>query len=196
MTDTAGLVGSFPIGPTGRRHEHDDGTRRRTRWTGSPLVIGHPTRVALRVASSPTTSPTSRTKSSSVASLDSHRVHGHRGRTWVRTGPIWALLSALRRERKALMACCAHDPHGQRHRAAAVSNGLVVCGLGSTNPTIASVSLLVNGLPEITTHTETSTTIRETPPWFSVVPGSVVSVEGGDPAGPTDGRAFGYLISN
>ncbi len=71
----------------------------------------------------------------------------------------------------------------------------VVTGLGSTNPTVASVVLLVDGLPEMTTHTETSTTIRETPSWFSVSPGAVISAQGGDVGDPGDGRIFGYLMT-
>jgi len=69
----------------------------------------------------------------------------------------------------------------------------VSTGLGSTNPTVASVLLLADGIPELTTHTETPTTIRETPSWFSVPAGKSISVQGGDPAGD-DARAFGYLI--
>ena len=69
----------------------------------------------------------------------------------------------------------------------------VSTGLGSTNPSVASVLLLADGIPELTTHTETPTTIRETPSWFSVPGGKSISVQGGDPAGD-DARAFGYLI--
>jgi hypothetical protein len=69
----------------------------------------------------------------------------------------------------------------------------VLAGLGSTNPTVASVLLQVDGAAEISTHTETPTTIRETPSWFSVAPGRTISVGGGD--GTLDARVFGYLIN-
>ncbi|MEQ1891877.1 MAG: hypothetical protein ABL998_04980 [Planctomycetota bacterium] len=51
--------------------------------------------------------------------------------------------------------------------------------------------LLVDGVAEVTTHTETPATIRDTTAWFSLAAGPSRLLE---VARPEDARVFGYLI--
>ncbi len=51
---------------------------------------------------------------------------------------------------------------------------LVSTAFGGAFPTIASVELQIDGVPEIRSHTETATTLREVPRWLVVQPAATI----------------------